>query len=110
MSENLFSMQAANALAAGRSLPNVRRVETLREGKKVAEEFEAVPGQGVSATVEGRRILVGTTAFLAQAGVATGELEWRSAKLAEDGRTPIVAARDGQPLGIQARVAGDGDF
>ena len=42
MSENLFSMQAANALAAGRSLPNVRRVETLREGKKVAEEFEAV--------------------------------------------------------------------
>ena len=42
MSENRFSMQAANAIAAGRSLPNVRRVETLREGKKVAEEFEAV--------------------------------------------------------------------
>ena len=42
MSENLFSMQAANALATGMSLPNVRRVETLREGKKVAEEFEAV--------------------------------------------------------------------
>ncbi len=42
MSENLFSMQAGNALAAGRSLPNVRRVETLREAKKVAEEFEAV--------------------------------------------------------------------
>ena len=42
MSENLFSMQAGNALAAGRSLPNIRRVETLQEAKKVAEEFEAV--------------------------------------------------------------------
>ncbi len=42
MSENLFSMQAGNALAAGRSLPNVHQVVTLREAKKVAEEFEAV--------------------------------------------------------------------
>ena len=42
MSENLFSMQAGNALAAGRSLPNMRRVETLQWAKKVAEEFEAV--------------------------------------------------------------------
>ena len=42
MSENLFSMQAGNALAAGKSLPNVHRAETVREAKKVAEEFEAV--------------------------------------------------------------------
>ena len=39
---NLFSLQAGNALAQGRSLPNVRRVDNLHQARKVAEDFEAV--------------------------------------------------------------------
>lgn len=39
---NLFSLQAGNALAQGRALPNVRRVDNLHEARKVAEDFEAV--------------------------------------------------------------------
>ena len=39
---NLFSLQAGNALAQGRSLPNVHRAETLHQARKVAEDFEAV--------------------------------------------------------------------
>lgn len=38
----LFEMQAGNALAAGRSLPNVHRADNLREARRVAEDFEAV--------------------------------------------------------------------
>lgn len=100
--EDLLRFAAAVEIGSehplGKAIVDGARTRGVEYGR--AEEFEAVPGQGVSATVDGRRILVGTTAFLAKAGVATGELEWRSAKLAEDGRTPIVAARDGQPLGI----------
>ena len=38
----LFSLQAGNALAQGRALPNVRGVENIRQARKVSEEFEAV--------------------------------------------------------------------
>ena len=38
----LFSLQAGNALAQGRALPNVRSVENIRQARKVSEEFEAV--------------------------------------------------------------------
>ena len=40
--DQLFSLQASNALAQGRALPNVRGVQNLREARKVSEEFEAV--------------------------------------------------------------------
>ena len=82
----------------GRAIVDGAQARGVEYGR--AEEFEAVPGQGVTATVEGRLVLVGTTALLAKAGVATGELELRSAALAEEGRTPIVAAMDGRPLGV----------
>ena len=62
-------------------------------------DFEAVPGLGIQATVDGRPVLVGTAAFLAQAGVKTDALEEQATKLAETGRTPILVAADGQPLG-----------
>ncbi len=38
----LFSLQASNALAQGRALPNVRGAQNLRQARKVSEEFEAV--------------------------------------------------------------------
>ena len=41
-SSSLFAMQAGNALAQGKSLPNVRRALNLVQARKVAEEFEAV--------------------------------------------------------------------
>ncbi len=43
-------------------------------GRRPVEEFEAVAGRGVRGRVEGREVLVGTLAFLTEAGVATGEL------------------------------------
>ncbi len=41
-SNSLFGLQAANALAQGRPLPNVRRAVNLAQARKVAEDFEAV--------------------------------------------------------------------
>ncbi len=43
-------------------------------GRRPVEEFEAVAGRGVRGRVEGREVLVGTLAFLTEAGVTTGEL------------------------------------
>ena len=41
-SNSLFDLQAGNALAQGKPLPSVRRVETIQQARKVSEEFEAV--------------------------------------------------------------------
>ena len=65
-----------------------------------ATDFAAVPGQGVRATVGDKTVLVGTASFLAEAGVETEGLERSAAELAEEGRTPILAAADGKPLGV----------
>jgi Cu+-exporting ATPase len=65
-----------------------------------ATDFAAVPGQGVRATVGERAVLVGTASFLTEAGVDTESLERKAAELAAEGRTPILAAADGRPLGV----------
>ncbi len=60
-----------------------------------AERFAAHPGRGVSAVVDGRRLLAGSPAFLGGAGVATTDLDGALADLAEAGQTPVLVAVDG---------------
>lgn len=64
-----------------------------------ATDFVAVPGCGVRAAVGGKTVLVGTASFLEEAGVNTQDLERKATDLAAEGRTPILAAADGRPLG-----------
>jgi len=64
-----------------------------------AADFTAIPGQGVRATVGDKTVLVGTAAFLKEAGVETEDLERTATELAAEGRTPILVAAEGRPLG-----------
>ncbi len=67
-----------------------------------AESFESVPGHGATATVEGRRIVVGNTRLLDREGVDLGELADRQQALAEGGRTAVIVAVDGHAAGLIA--------
>jgi Cu+-exporting ATPase len=67
-----------------------------------AEGFASITGKGVRVTVAGRTVLVGTATLLTENGVNTAELESISARLAAAGKTPILAAVDGQPSGVLA--------
>ncbi len=40
--DNLFSLQAGNALTEGRGLPKVGRAANIQQARKAAEDFEAV--------------------------------------------------------------------
>ncbi|HEX7975589.1 MAG TPA: heavy metal translocating P-type ATPase [Anaerolineales bacterium] len=73
-------------------------------GLKLADvqTFDAIPGHGVSATVEGRRILIGNLKLMNREGIALGGLEERSRSLADDGKTPMYVALDGKVAGIVA--------
>lgn len=65
-----------------------------------ASAFEAVPGHGIVATVEGRRVLAGNAALMARYGVALDGLDARADALAAQGKTPMLVAIDDRPAGI----------
>ena len=66
------------------------------------ESFEAVPGRGVRARLEGEEILVGNARFLEESGVPLDALRSRVKALEETGRTVIVVARGTRALGLLA--------
>ncbi len=67
-----------------------------------ATEFEAVPGQGISATVAGRQILIGRPAFLEGRGIDPSSLLGPADELATAGKTPVFVAIDGRPAAVVA--------
>jgi P-type Cu+ transporter len=67
-----------------------------------AAEFESVTGKGVQATVGGRAVLVGSARLLAEAGISADALEPVAAELSAQGKTPVLAAVDGEPAGVLA--------
>ncbi len=71
-------------------------------GAPPVEGFAAVPGKGVEATVDGRRVLVGGARLLVERAVRTNGLEETAARLAGEGKTPIFVAADGRPIGLLA--------
>jgi heavy metal translocating P-type ATPase len=66
------------------------------------EAFEAVPGFGVSATVEGRKVEVGAARFMAMRGVAVSDVPEVVERLGRDGKSPLYAAVDGQLAAVLA--------
>ncbi|HYE15675.1 MAG TPA: heavy metal translocating P-type ATPase [Pyrinomonadaceae bacterium] len=64
------------------------------------EEFEAVPGHGVEATVEGMSVAVGNRKLMERAGVDASAFEPAAAGLADEGKTPMFVAVGGQPAGV----------
>jgi Cu+-exporting ATPase len=66
------------------------------------KDFEAIPGHGVSAKVEDKRILIGNLKLMNRENIALGSLEEKSKSLADDGKTPMFIALDGKAAGIVA--------
>lgn len=67
-----------------------------------ASEFEALPGLGAAAVVEGRRVLIGNQRLLESRGVPVDALQVAAERLATEGATPVFVAVDGQPAGVLA--------
>jgi Cu+-exporting ATPase len=66
------------------------------------EEFNAIPGHGVEASVKGRRVLVGNRKLMEREHVSLAEFEGIASRLADDGKTPMLVAVDGHPAGVIA--------
>ena len=68
----------------------------------LATGFRNVPGRGAGAQVDGRRVLVGTSALMADESVAVDALIGRRDALAAAGRTSVLVAVDGRAVAVIA--------
>ncbi|OGK97684.1 MAG: haloacid dehalogenase, partial [Candidatus Rokubacteria bacterium RIFCSPHIGHO2_02_FULL_69_13] len=66
------------------------------------ESFEAVPGHGVEAGWQGRKILLGTRKLMALRGVEVSDQEERLQALEDGGKTAMLVAVDSHLAGIVA--------
>jgi Cu+-exporting ATPase len=64
--------------------------------------FSAVPGHGIEARVDGYQVVLGTLKLMADRGIAAGPAESRIESLAEQGKTAMVVAVDGDLAGVVA--------
>jgi Cu+-exporting ATPase len=65
-------------------------------------QFEAIAGQGIAATVNGQRVLVGSKRLLESQDVALNGLEDPLARLEDEAKTAMLVAVDGQAVGVVA--------
>jgi Cu+-exporting ATPase len=74
------------------------------EGNDVAEPeaFEALPGFGVSAKVEGKNVLIGNRALMRNNGISIEHLERDAEKLETEGKTVLIVASEGKAIGAVA--------
>ncbi len=68
----------------------------------LAEEFEAIPGHGMRAIVEGHEVVVGNRKLMADRQVSLDSLEGRAREMEGGGQTVVYAAVDGQLAGFIA--------
>jgi len=66
------------------------------------QSFEAIPGYGVQAIVEGTEVLVGTRRLLEKFQVEASQAHERMSRLEEAGKTAMLVAIDGRYAGLVA--------
>jgi Cu2+-exporting ATPase len=67
-----------------------------------ATAFVAIAGYGIRATVDGRVVLAGNRKLMQDEGIDVQALDLQTSTLAEQGKTPMYMAIDGQAAGLIA--------
>jgi Cu+-exporting ATPase len=80
----------------------VRRAEEEKQAFLPVENFQALTGLGIEATIEGTHVCAGNRKLMSEKGIALGGLEAESDRLAGEGKTPMYVVLDGKLAGIVA--------
>ena len=102
--EKLLSM--ACSLEKKSEHPLARAILTLAEERKISGKevsgFQALPGNGLLAELEGQKLLGGNYKFISSRISVPEEMKNRSQELAEEGKTPLFFAEGDRLAGIIA--------
>jgi P-type Cu+ transporter len=66
------------------------------------QSFQALPGEGVQATVDQKTIFVGNTKLMTHQGIDLAAFGTLTERLADEGKTPMFVAVDGKAAGVIA--------
>ncbi len=80
----------------------VKAAEEKDLALRPVEEFRALPGFGVSASLDGVEVLLGNLALMESEGVALKGYEAVAVEMANRGSTPVAVARAGEMIGLIA--------
>ena len=97
-------LRLANALEQRSEHPLARAVVRRAAGMDAPEvtDFRAVPGNGLTAELDGQKLAGGNLAFVQSLAAIPQETQDRAARLAEQGKTPLFFCRSGKLLGVIA--------
>jgi Cu+-exporting ATPase len=91
---------AGAVIAAARDMSEIGSAISDRVPSPRATDVRAVPGKGISGTVDDQSVLVGKEALLADAGIDYGSLAEAAAGLQSQARTVLHVAAGGKLLGV----------
>ena len=99
-------LSAAYALEKKSEHPLARAITQRAEQECLTafevERFEALPGNGLTASLDGAELLGGSFKFISGQIAVSDETAKRAERLSEEGKTPLLFARGGALIGIIA--------
>ncbi len=105
ISENEL-LAAAFALEKKSEHPLARAVVAYGESRGLTAAeiggFTALPGNGLSGTLNGEALLGGSQKFVSSKAAVPGSLQKEAERLAGEGKTPLFFAKNGRVLGVIA--------
>ncbi len=97
-------LRLAASLEKSSEHPLAKAVTAEAEGLPLSEvsAFEALPGHGLRARLDEKELLGGSLRFLSSRGLVGESVSAQANALAEEGKTPLLFAYDGELAGIIA--------
>jgi len=80
----------------------VRAAQERGVGLAQPEQFQAVPGHGITAVVDGHVVLLGNLKLMRDWSIALNDVEQAVERLQGEGKTAMVVTADGAALGVVA--------
>ncbi len=84
----------------GESIVNAAREKNLTLSD--ATEFNAIPGFGIEARVNGQKVLLGNLKLMQERGLSLDGMEEKAIQFSNEGKTPMFLGIDGKAAGIVA--------
>ncbi|MBA7508792.1 putative copper-transporting ATPase PacS [subsurface metagenome] len=102
--EELLKLSASSELYSEHPLGKamVKKAKQLKLKLIEPKNFKSITGRGISAEVDGKKILKGNLALMRENNIALDGLEEKALVLSNEGKTPIFISADSKPLGIIA--------
>lgn len=96
----IAAVEARSEHPIARAIVAAAQAEGLALGQ--LDDFEAVTGYGVRASVDGMRVEVGADRFMTQLGLDVSVFASEARRLGDEAKTPLYAAVDGRPAAMLA--------